>query len=124
MRTGRPTPAPFPRKLDPIERAIKRFTLFAWRVRFGWALLLVVGGTLSAIGIGVLVTFPALPELVHQAVIYMLILAWVCLGLLTGMFRRALRGRALLWAQLTAVGKLARVAVTALGTAVMLAPFG
>ena len=123
MRTSRVPSAPFRRDPDPLNRVLKRFALFAWRIRYGWVLLLVTGAVLTALSVGLLVTFPEIPQLVFQAIWTMLLLAWMCVAFLTGMFRRALRGRTVVWDQLSAVGKLARVIVTVLGTMVLLAPF-
>jgi hypothetical protein len=120
---SRPPSAPFARDPDPINRALRRFTLFLWRIRFGWALTLVIGALLTAISVGLLATYSGLPRLVHQTITAMLILAWMCLGLLTGMFRRRLRGRTARWDQLTPAGRAKRALVTALGTVFLLAPF-
>jgi hypothetical protein len=122
MKTSRTPSAPLRKDADPLNRAFKQFALLAWRIRFGWALVLVTGSALTAVSIGLLVAFPSLPELVHQAIITALVVAWMCLGLLAGMLRRILRGPTVAWDQLSRLGKLQRVMVTALGTAFLIAP--
>ena len=108
---------------DPFFRAVRLFTLFAWRIRFGWMLVLFAGTALAAIAIGAFATLEVIPEIVLQILYYFLAGAWLSLGLLIAMFRRRLRGRAARWDQLTTAGKLARALITMLGTALLLAPF-
>jgi len=113
----------FRRDPDPINRLLQRFTVFLWRIRHGWAVTLLIGTLLAAISIWPLVTHASLPRIVMQIVMTMLLLAWMCFALLTGMFRRGLRGPAAQWNHLTVAGKMKRAVVTALGTAALLAPF-
>ena len=104
---------------------LQRFILFAWRVRFGWLLVLVVGAVATTLSIELFAVFRHLQKPVHPQVFAIMLLwfALLCLALLLGMVRRALRGPTRRWDQLPSFGRVQRVVVTVLGTASLLTPF-
>lgn len=114
----------FRRDPDPVNRVILRLIFFLWRIRHGWILTFAIGTVLAAIPVWLLATHAGLPRIVMHIVLTMALLSWLCLALLTGMFRRSLRGRPARWDQLNATRKVARVLVAAVGTMLLLAPFG
>src|SRR5689334_16771596 len=105
MSTSRVPSAPLRRKLSWDERLIRRFILFAWRVRFGWLLVLALGAGAMWMSHGLFAAFPHLQKPVHPQVLAICLLwfAFICFGLFFGMLRRALRGPTLLWDQLPRV---------------------
>lgn len=103
---------------------LRRFILFAWRVRLGWVLVLVLGAGAAAMSIALFAAFPWLQKPVHPPLLASCLLwfALICFALFLGMLRRALRGSTVTWDQLPPAGKVQRAAVTMLGTACLLAP--
>jgi hypothetical protein len=122
MRPGRLSD-PLGRGLPRIERAIRRFVLFVWRIRFGWVLVVATAAMLAAAGIGMLGPSSEMSSELGDVAFLMLGSAWLLVGLLFAMSRRALRGPTAQWDQLDAAGKAMRLAMTIAGTALLLAPF-
>jgi NAD/NADP transhydrogenase beta subunit len=112
---------------DPETAALvlfSRWLLFlTWPIRFGWLLVMLAGAALVGASIALFVSWPTMPEIVARIAMAMLVGAWSCLAILLAMVRRQLRGCAPQWERLTTFGKSARLLLTALGTALLVAPF-
>lgn len=122
MRSSRPRPNLSGQGLPPVDRAIWRFIVFTWRIRFGWVLALIAAIVLAWPAVALLPVFGDVPSAVGALALWMLLLAFAFIGVLCGMARRALRGPTTAWRQLTTPGKAGRLLLTAAMTVAFLAP--
>jgi hypothetical protein len=102
----------------------RRLLRLALRPYFGWTLVLVVGAIFAAAGVVTLLATKLIPgRAAARLGWYLLLSAWLCLGVLFGLLRRSLKHPRPGWDALTAFGRIGRILVTACGTALFLAPF-
>jgi hypothetical protein len=101
---------PYERFLDGLGRPFRRFAL-------------VVVAVLIVVTLGALLIYAETPAIAYWTGIPLLVIACICPELVFGMIRHELNGTPAAWDQLTSSGRVARVAMTALGTALLTAPF-
>jgi hypothetical protein len=99
---------PYERFLDQLGRPFRRF-------------LLLVVALLIVVSVGALVFQRS--AIAYATGIPLLLVAYCCPELVLGMFRCELDGAPASWDQLATRGRVARVAMTVFGTALLLAPF-
>jgi hypothetical protein len=114
-------------QLTPVQQhgLRARLAAAARRIGSGRVLAIATGAVLAAL---VLVTLPAFPgpialRLVVALLGAALIVAWIFQEHLLAIASRKLEGPAAGWEQLSSAGRLARLLLTVLGTALFVAPF-
>jgi hypothetical protein len=95
----------------------RRLLRLALRPYFGWTMVLALGTVLAIAGYLIVLHTGS------DFGFYVLMSAWLCLGVLFGLLRRSLKHPQPSWEGLSAFGRIGRILVTACGTALFLAPF-